>query len=327
MRYAQASKGQVGYGDEGTDYTKSASLATYFGLVTEDVEPPNENPHSPYATGGERRGPHVLSADPKEHSLDVPYLVLDHEAPFEYALGSRTTTAKDPDGDATNEYNEHLITESDTLPTFTLEHQQTDLDLQSWYIGCKSDLSLSASQGEALSATQSITSGIHDFDDTVTTGYTDLSVPQSKSPFKFWMKGDVSLTATSDGTAVKTIATVTGLDLSWSNGLEVNHHGDGRDGYSVKETTSADKYDHTLSLEVTDTDLFKRAANNEALVDVEIPFFRDPAAANQYDALYIRLKEAKIVDAPIPNASSGSLEADVGILPRTTEIEIREPLV
>ena len=325
-RYLQASKGQLSYGIEGTKYTKASNLSTHFGLVTEDVDTVNPNPHTPKTTGGERRGPYVTSPDPREFGFDVPFEIVDHEAPLEVALGQRTTTAEDPNNDGTDEYNKHLITEADKLPTMTVQHQQEDTDLQAWYIGAKADLELGANQGEALSATMSILAPQMDFDDTVTSGYTDLSIPE-RSPYRFWMKGDVELTEADSTTSVKTVATVSGMSLSWDNGLEVNHHGDGRDGYSVKETTAAEKYDHSLTINPVDTDLYKRAAENQDPVDVEIPFYRDPSAANHYDALIIRLLDSTIIDAPLPNPSEGDLEAEVGILPTNTEIEIRESLV
>lgn len=328
MRYAQSTKGQVGYADEGSSpYEKSDDDVSYFGLITDDVEPPNENPHTPYATGGERRGPHVLSPDAKEHEVDVPFLVLDHRAPFEYALGERTESDKDPDDDDEDEYREHLFTEADTLPTFTLEHQQSDLDFQAWYVGCKADLQLQSSQGDALEATMATTSGILEYETDVASGdMTSLDVPSEKSPFKFWMKGDVELTDPENDDEIKTIATVTGIDLSWSNGLEIQHHGDGRDGYAVVEDEAAEKYDHTIDINVVDTELFERAAEDDEPVDVEIPFHRDPSASDHFDALYIRLLEAKVIDAPIGNPSSGAVESTIGLLPRNTEIEIREPL-
>ena len=325
-RYFAASLGQVSYGIEGTKYSKAGTLDNYFGLLTEDIEPPNPNPHTAKATGGKRRGPYVNSPDAKEYELEVPFEVLDHNAPFELALGERTTTAKDPDDDSTDEYNEHLITEADKLPTATIQHQQTDADLQAWYIGGKSNLELSAQQGEALSGSMSFMFPKMDFDDAVTTGYTELSIPEI-SPYRFWMKGDVELTDPADDSAVKTLATVSGFSSSWDNGLEVNHHGDGRDGYSVKETTAAEKYDHSLTVTIVDTDLYRRAANNEASVDIEIPFYRDPSATDHYDALIVRLLDCDIVNAPMPNPSEGDLEAEIAVQPTNTEIEIREPLV
>lgn len=325
-RYLAASKGQVSYGIEGSKYSKAADTSNWFGFVTEDVEPPNPNPHTSKSTGGQRRGPYALSPDAKEYELEVPFEVVDHNAPLEVALGARTTTAKDPDADGVNEYNEHLITESDVLPTLTLEHQQKDADLQSHYIGGKSNLEISAQQGEAVTGNMSFMFPKFSPGTGVTTGYTSLNIPQ-KSPYRFWMKGDVTLDRSADGTAVKTVATVSGFSCSWDNGLEVNHHGDGRDGYSVKETTGAEKYDMSLTVTVADTDLYSEAANNNAKVDVEIPITRDPSAATPYDAMYIRLNGCKLVDAPMPNPSEGDLEAEVALQPTNTEIELREPLV
>jgi hypothetical protein len=325
-RYFAASLGQVSYGIESSKYSKASDLSNWFGFVTEDVEPPNPNPHTAKSTGGQRRGPYALSPDAKEYELEVPFEIVDHNAPLEVALGQRTTTAKDPDGDSTDEYNEHLITEQDKLPTLTLQHQQEDADLQAWYIGGKANLEISAQQGEAVTGNMSFMFPKMDFDDAVTSGYTSLSIPQ-KSPFRFWMKGDVELTDPADDSSVKTVATVSGFSCSWDNGLEVNHHGDGRDGYSVKETTGAEKYDHSLTVTVVDTDLYRRAAENKEKVDVEIPITRDPSAPTPYDAMYIRLLGCKIVDAPMPNPSEGDLEADIALQPTNTEIEIREPLV
>jgi len=325
-RYLAASKGQVSYGIEGTKYSKAGTLSNWFGFVTEDVEPPNPNPHTAKSTGGQRRGPYALSPDAKEYELEVPFEIVDHNAPLEVALGQRTTTAKDPDGDGTNEYNEHLITEKDVLPTATVEHQQKDADLQSHYVGGKSNLELSAQQGEAVTGNMSFMFPKMKPGTGVTTGYTTLSIPQ-KSPYRFWMKGDVSADRSSDGAAMKAIATVSGFSCSWDNGLEVNHHGDGREGYSVKETTGAEKYDMSLTTTVVDTDLYKEAANNNAEVDVEIPITRDPSKATPYDAMYIRLNGCKFVDAPMPNPSEGDLEAEVAVQPTQTEIELREPLV
>lgn len=325
-RYFLSSLGQVSYGIEGTKYSKAGTLDNWFGLMTEDIEPPNPNPHTPKSTGGKRRGPYVQSPDERMYELEVPFEVLDHNAPFEVALGQRTTTAKDPDSDGTDEYNEHLITEADKLPTLTIQHQQEDADLQAWYIGGKSNLELSANEGEAVSASMSFMFPKMDFDDSVTSGYTDLDIPQ-QSPYRFWMKGDVELTEPGSSTSVKTLATVSGFSLSWDNGLEVNNHGDGRDGYSVKETTAAEKYDMSLTVTITDTDLYKRAANNDAPVDVEIPLYRDPSASDHFDAMIIRLKRATIVDAPAPNPSEGDLEAEIALQPTDTEIELRESLI
>lgn len=325
MRYAQANKGQVSYGIESTSYSKASATDNYFGFVTEEVEVPNPNEVTPMATGGERRGPHVNAPDVTEYEFEIPFAILDHNAPFEVALGQRTVTAKDPDGTSGSgdEYDEHLITEADKLPTMTVEHYQEDLDLKEWFVGSKTSLQLEAEQGEALSATLSALAAQRDYDD-VATSATDLSVPSNVSPYRFWMKGDVTLTDSSD-TTVDTLATVSGMDLSWDNGLEAQHQGNGREAYSIAETTAAEKYDMSLTVNVVDTDLYKRAAEDKAPVDVEIPFFRNPGASTVTDALYVRLKECTVTSAPIPKAGEGTVEAEIGLAPRDTEIEIRTP--
>jgi hypothetical protein len=325
MRYAQASNGQVSYGSESTAYSKASDTNTYFGLVNDDVEIANPNEVTPMA-GGPRRGPHVNSPDAKTYEFEIPFLVLDSNAPFEYALGDRTTTSKDPDGTSGSgdEYDEHLITEADRLPTMTVEHQQSDIDLKEWFVGSKANLQLEAEQGEALSATMNVVGAKHEYDDSASSD-TALNIPSNRSPFRFWMAGDVSLSNPSDGSTVDTVATVTGLDLSWDNGLEAQHHGDGREAYAVAETTAAEKYDMSVTANVEDASLYKRAADAKAPVDVEIPFYRDPGAADITDALYIRLNECTVTSAPIPDASEGTIEAEIGLAPRETEIEIRQP--
>lgn len=327
MRYAQANSGQVSYGIEDASYSKASATDDYFGLVTEDVEVPNPNEVTPMATGGSRRGPHVNSPDAAEYEFDVPFQVLDHNAPFHVALGDLSVTeGVDPDGTtgSGDEYDEYLFTEADRLPTMTVEHYQSDLDFREWFVGSKASLQLEAEQGETLSATLSVLAARREYDDAATSS-TDLSIPSGKSPFRFWMKGDVSLSNPDDGSSVDTLATVSGMDLSWDNGLEAQHQGDGREAHAIAETTAAEKYDMTLTVNVVDTDLYKRAAEDEAPVDVEIPFFRNPGASTVTDALYVRLKECTVTSAPIPKAGEGTVEAEIGLAPRDTEIEIRTP--
>jgi|GEM_PF-1917895 len=326
MRYAQASHGQVSYGSEGTAYEKAGSTDGYFGLVTDDVEVVNPNEVTPMATSGGRRGPHVNSPDPRTYEFEVPFLVLDHGAPFEYALGNRSTTSKDPDGtaDSGDEYTEYLFTEADKLPTMTVEHQQEDVGLQEWFVGSKANLELSAEQGDPLEATMAVTAAKREYDD-APESYTTLSVPQNRSPFRFWMAGDVTLSDPADGSTVDTVATVSGIDLSWENGLEPQHTGTGRDAHAVAETTGAEKYDMSITVTVTDTALYRRAAEDQVPVDVEIPFYRPPGNGSVTDALFIRLKGCTVTSAPIPDAGEGVVESEVGLAPRETEIEIRDP--
>lgn len=315
MRYAQASKGQVSYGTESTAYEQADNTDEYFGIVTEAVEVPNPNEVTPMATAGGRRGPHLNSPEARTYEFDVPFLVLDSNAPFEFALGDRETT--DEDG-----YTKHLFTEADRLPTMTVEHRQDDVDFAQWFVGAKSSLDLSAEQGDPLEASMSMIAAERDYDDDADEA-PNLSVPQDRSPFRFWMAGDVTLADPDDGDTVEELATVTGFDLSWDNGLEAHHTGGGRDAYAVVETTAAEKYDMSITATVTDTDLYARAAEDDAPVDVEIPFHRPPGQDD--DALYVRLKECTVTSAPIPMAEEGVVETELELAPRDTEIEIREP--
>ncbi|WP_135851301.1 phage tail tube protein [Halorussus salinus] len=325
MRYAQANNGQVSYGIEDAAYSKASATDSYFGLVTDDVEVPNPNEVTPMATGGGRRGPHVNAPNAKEYEFEIPFAVLDHNAPFEVALGEKTQQSKDPDGtaDSGDEYERYLVTESDRLPTMTVEHCQEDLDLKEWFVGSKASLQLEAEQGEALSATLSVLAAKRQYDDAADNA-TDLSVPSGRSPYRFWMKGDVTL-SDQQGSTVDTLATVSGIDLSWDNGLEAQHQGDGREAHAVAETTAAEKYDMSITVNVTDTDLYQRAAEDDAPVDVEIPFFRNPGASTVQDAMYIRLKDCTVTSAPVPKAGEGTVEAEIGLAPRDTEIEFRTP--
>lgn len=325
MRYAQASQSQVSYGSESTAYAKAASTDSYFGLVTDDVEVVNPNEATPMATAGGRRGPHVNSPDARSYEFEVPFLVLDGNVPFEFALGDRTETQQDPDGTSGSgdEYTEILFTEADRLPTMTVEHAQEDLSLQEWFVGAKADLQLEAEQGDPLSATMSLVAAKREYDDAAGAP-PSLSIPQT-TPFRFWMAGDVTLSDPDDGSTVDTVATVSGIDLSWENGLEAQHTGSGRDAYAVAETTAAEKYDMSVTVEVTDTALYKRAAEDQAPVDVEIPFYRPPEQSSVTDALFVRLQECTVTSAPVPAPGEGVVEAEIGLAPRDTEIEIREP--
>ncbi|AXR81493.1 phage tail tube protein [Natrarchaeobaculum sulfurireducens] len=304
MRYAQAAKGYESYGIESDSYEKSDDLGNHFGLVMDEVDYPNPNPQTPMTTGGQGRGPYVNSPDPIEREFDIPVTVIDENVPFELAFGARD----EGDGVVT-------FTEEDVLPTATIEHVQEDLDLVEWFIGCKASLDISASEGEPLEASFSFTAADHDYAEDAGEA-ADLDVPE-QDPFRFNMIGEITL---SDG--VDSIATPNSVDLSWDNGNEVQHHGQGRDGYAVAETTAAEKYDMSMSMNVTDLDLYKRAAEDDEPVDIEIVFDRDYEWDSLSDAVVIKLNDCTFTDAPIPNADEGVVEADVEFLPTSTEIEI-----
>lgn len=324
MRYAQASEGYESYGIEGTAYTKSSSLGEHFGLIRDDVDYPNPNPHTAMTTGGQGRSPYVQSADPIDREFDMTVNVIDENAPIECALGSRSETTETVD---TTDINVATFTEADVLPTATIEHVQEDIELVEWFIGCKASLTISASSDEPVTFDFSWTAADYEFEETL--GNESSPSPPEIDPYRFNMIGDITLNDPSDGSTVTTIATPNSVEFGWDNGNETRHHGKGREAYAVAETTAEEKYDMTMTVDVEDTELFARAAENKAPVDIEVVFDRNydyPSDLSTLeDAIVVRLNDAVITDAPVPNASEGVVEADIAVQPTSTEIEIRSP--
>ena len=93
----------------------------------------------------------------------------------------------------------------------------------------------------------------------------------------------------------------------------------------MSEDTSEEMYDVTAGVTITEMDLYELAYNNGAAVDVEIPFYKDPDATIHKEAFILRFFDADIIQANSPSPGEGKVEGDVGILPTSTEIEIREP--
>jgi len=319
-RYLQASEGQTSYGIEGTAYNQASSSTTYFGLIRDEHEPPVPNPQTSMTTSGADRQPYVNSPDPIDYQWTVPYDLLDHNAPLEVAMGSRTSSTQN--SGASDEYTEHLFELANRLPTMTVQHNQADTDLEAHYIGCKSNLSISFSQGDPVQLEQEIMAQSYTYDDTVSTA-PDLSIPQT-TPFRFHHVGDVTLSNPSDGSTIKTLATISSGDVGLDNGLEANHHS-GREPYAIKETSAAGLFDTSMDFTITDLDLFKRAADAAAPVDIEIPFVRETVNSTPIDAAYIRLLECDITSAPVPRPSEGDLVPNIEVMPTGLEIEIREP--
>ena len=317
MRYAQATEGYETYGIE-TDSYEKADTGDYFGLVRDDVDYPNPNPQTAMTTGGVGRQPYVNSADPIEREFDMTVTVIDDNVPLELALGQRETSDQ-------ADYTEHIFTETDVLPTATIEHVQADVGLTEWFIGCKASLDISASSGEALTADLSFTPADHDFEED-TVNAAEIDIPEM-DPYRFNMIGEVTLSDPADGSTVDSVATPNSVDFSWDNGNEVRHHGKGREGYAVAETTAEDKYDMSMGMDVEDLELYKRAAEDGASVDVEVVFDRDYSweDGGMTDAVIITLKNCDVTEAPVPNQTEGVVEVDVGLLPTDTEIEIRSP--
>jgi len=328
VRYLLASGGVLTFGIEGTAYSKASDPSNYFGLIREDADPPNPNPQTPMATGGKSRGVYVNSPDPKELEFDVPVQLVDATPPIEVGLGSRTDNGTQSPG--SGDYDEVVFNEADRLPTMTVGHWQ-DGNLEAYYTGCKASLSMSASQGEPLSTTFNVMAA--GLDPTTSESGSpaaapSLSIPQ-ESPYRFWMLEDVTVSRTSDGTQLGPIKTPTSVDFSLDNGLEANHHGRGREAYSISEETAEEKHDHTLGITQTDYVWYEEAYNDGEPMDFEFVFNKNPestaARADLTDALYIRLKGTTIDAAASPVPGEGKLEPDIGLMPREMEIEIHQP--
>lgn len=321
VRYLQASEGQTSYGIESSAYTQASSSTTPFGIIRDDHDPPAPNPQQALPTEGAGRKPYVNSPEPIDYEWSIPFDVLDHNAPFEIALGSRTSTTKNS-GNA-DEYTEHLFQLANRLPTATIQHNQADVGLEAHYIGTKGNLSLSASQGEILGAEMTTKPAALTYSTGVSTA-PSLGIPEM-TPFRFNHVGDVTLSDPSDGSTIKTLATISAVDWSIDNGLEANHHG-GREPYAIKETTAGELFGtNSYDLTIEDLDLYKRAVDDKAPVDIEVPFVRETANGTDIDAVYIRDLNAKITSAPVPRPSEGDLVPSVEVSPTDAEIEIREP--
>jgi hypothetical protein len=325
-RYALAGKGGLHYGVESTSYTAAATAETEPGILTEDIDPPNPNEHDAMPHGGAGRSVFTNAPSERDFEFDVPVTVHDENTPFEIALGSRTRSTQN--SGAADEYDEVLFEEADRLPTATMRHFQTDLDFVSYYIGCKANLDIEWSTGDPLQATFGVTAAQMEYDTTESPANTSPTLDPDVTPYRAHMAGDLTLSDPNGGGIIKEVATVSGGSLSWDNGLEPRHHGGdaGREAFAVAETTGADgRYEMSVTLDITDTELFERAYTNDAPVDLEQRFVRQTASGTATDAVILRLNEAEIVDAPIPRPAEGILEEDVSLLPRSTEIEVRVP--
>ena len=319
-RYLLGSRGIVEYAIEDEAYEAEDSGFQEFGLTTDEIEPPNENPHTAMPTGGVD-GPYINSPDQREHEFDVSSVPTDEFPPLETALGTRASSENLEDG-----YEEFVFTEERPLPTMTVRHVQEDADLVAYYVGAKSSLGISATQGDPLDFTFNVTAAAHEYDDSESAPSVSSDLQTDESPYRFHMVGDMTLSDPDDESVIKEVSTITGIDLSWDNGLEANHHGNGREAYSVSEETNAERYDMSVDVKVTDSELYERAANNESPVDIEIPFTRVENNGIITDGVFIRLHDCTLINAPMPNNPEGTLDATIGVLPLSTEIEIRRPL-
>jgi hypothetical protein len=144
------------------------------------------------------------------------------------------------------------------------------------------------------------------------------------------MLEDITVERTSDGTSLGPIKTANSIDFSLDNGLEANHHGRGRDAYSISEETAEEKHDHTLGLTQTDYQWYEEAYNDGEPMDFEFVFNKNPestaARGDLTDAFYIRLNGTTISEANSPAPGEGKLEPDIGLMPRSMELEIHQPV-
>ena len=311
VKRLQASKGMVAWGAEATSYTKATEVKTPFGLITSAIDWPVANPKTPKGTGGHRRGPFLYSADEYDLSFSIPFEVLDANVPFQCALGKAEAVTG-------TGYTGKKFTEVDTLPTVTVQHWQADTTFLESFIGCKADLSLSAKRGEALVATMDFVAASREVS-TTTSSFPTVTVP-SLQPYRFWMIGG---RATVGGTA---LASVTSVDLKWSNSLSAMGGDGARGAYVISEDEAEGKYDMQIGFLPTDASQFAAAWANGDPVDITIPFIRAGSTVTAAtDAVIITLEDCVIMDAPIPLADKGSLESTLIVGPKDTSIEIRVP--
>jgi hypothetical protein len=301
----------VAWGAETTPYTKATKAETPFGLVTSAIDWPVANPKTPKGTAGHRRGPFLYSADEYDLAFSIPFEVLNADVPFQCALGkSEAVTGTG--------YTGKKFTELDTLPTVTVQHWQEDATFKESFIGCKADLSLSAKRGEALIATMDFVAASREVS-TNTSSFPTVTVP-SLQPYRFWMLGG---RATVGSTA---LASVTSVDLKWSNSLSAMGGDGARGAYVISEDEAEGKYDMQIGFLPTDASQFAAAWANGDPVDIMIPFIRAGSTVTAAtDAVIITLEDCVIMDAPIPLADKGSLESTLIVGPKDTSIEIRVP--
>ena len=318
-RYTLADEGQASFDMEATPYTKAADPTKYFGLLTEDIDfTGGQNPLTPRSTGGTRRAPFCHSVETKEYAFSIPILPIDANVPLEIAMGERNITDI-LDGESVKVGERHRFTEADILPTATIQHDQKDLDLSEWFIGTKASVSFEAAIGDPVQITLDCLAARHEYDDEVTE-FPDLEIPTAKCTFEFLMHEGILY----DGEPFLAVAGIThGID----NGLEALFHGgQKREAYAIGETTNADKYDTTITAKILDLKQYLAAVENEARVDIVLPFVRGKSADETInDAIILTLKDCKIMSANIPFQAEGNLEHEIELAPLDTIIDIMVP--
>lgn len=319
MRYALADEGQASYGLEDTAYSKATDTDKYLGYLEEDIDfVGGQNPHTAQNSGGTRRAPHNYSPDTREYEFSIPVLPYDDNIPLEIAMGERTVEDILDDSD-TKVGEKHVFSETNQLPTATIQHDQKDLGLTEWFIGTKASMTFEAAIGEPVQITLDCMAAMHDYDDDPS-DYPDLDVPNDKSLFRFWMHEGILY----DGDPFLAVA---GVSHTIENGLTALFHGEEeRDAYAIAEDTSTDKYDTSITAKILDMDQYKAAVDNEDPIDIELPFVRGKAEDGTInDAIVLKLYDCRILTADVPFQGEGHLEHDIEVAPLDSEIEILTP--
>ena len=311
VRKLQASKGTVAWATEKAPYTAETTITTPFGLIEDAIDWPVADPRTALPTAGNRRGPGLYSKDEFDLSFSIPFQVQDGNVPFHAALGKVEAVTG-------TGYTGKKFTELDTLPTISILHEQTDAAFSEIFAGCKADLTLSARRGEALKATMDFVAASRTVD-TSETSFATIT-PPTLQPYRFWMVGAL---ATLGGSP---LASITSIDLKWSNGLEAQGSNGARGAYDIAEGEGAGKYDMKIGFLPVDNTKFAAAWGDGAQVDIVIPFVRaGTSLAAATDAVIITLDDCVIMDAPLPLGNKGSLESELSVGPLNTSIEIRTP--
>lgn len=322
MRYAHGVNGQFSYGMEPTPYTKAVDPITYFGYLEDDVDPANGvNPLDPLGGGStRRRGPYNYARGHKDYAFTIPVKPFDHNLPLETALGERTITdVFDSATGLVKIADRHRFTEAPTLPTMTVMHGHTDLDFLEWWIGVKSSLKISLTNGELVSSDLDLVGAKYDLDDESPT-IPDVKAPNDKSPMSFVDMVDVLF-------GVDPIATLNSADFGWDNGLAGRFHGT-REAYVITEDTAKGKYDMKFNWDIIDLSLMKHALNDSAPKDLTVPLVRGRTEEDDInDGMIITLQSCRVSNAPTPFRTEGVLEGEVALNPLNTYIDILTPVV
>lgn len=224
-------------------------------------------------------------------------------------------------------YQEDVFSYADVLPTATFQRNQSDIQLQDQVIGCKASFEMSWRAGEVVKGKLGVL-GASRPAPSVVSSLPAINTPSNRVPFRALHLGDVTLTKTSDQSAVKTVSTVVGGTLGVDAGLKANQHGKGRGNYSIsEEAEAASLFKAKLTVNVIDTDLYLRSVTDDVLIDAKIPFDVDLGYGASYTrGMVATLTGCKVIDAPIPKKINGVLQSEITLSPTDFGLKIRTPI-